>query len=221
MAAEPAADDRPLLLGSAARLLLGSASPRRRDLLGVLGVPFDSATADIDERALVTSDAHATVARIARAKFDALSERAEHRNRIILTADTMVASGGQVLGKPIDEVDARSMLRSMSGGSVEISTAVCLGEAGREPAERLVTTTVQLIDLIDEQIEDYLATGAALDKAGALELQGAAASFIATVDGCWSNVVGLPICAVAQLLANESGDGSQRCSGRACGVGRG
>lgn len=213
VAAEFVAVDRPLILGSG--------SPRRRDLLTALGLAFEIAAADIDESALVSDDVGGAVGRIARAKFDALADRREHRGRRILTADTLVASAGHVLGKPSDLGEAEAMVRSMSGQAIEVATFVCVGIAGHAPRSSRVSTTLQLHDLTEDQIQDYLATGAAMDKAGALELQGAAAHFIASIDGCWSNVVGLPLCAVAELLEGAAASGSsqqERCSGLDCGA---
>ncbi len=204
-------------------IILGSASPRRRELLGQLGVAFEVALVDVDESGLSNDDVAASVERTSLAKFDAFA--AQHvalLGRRLLTADTLVAGAGSVLGKPASAADAESTLAALSGEELTIASAVCCGEVGGQANRRTVITTVQLRPLDEAEIRDYVATGAAADKAGALELQGRAASFIASMDGCWSNVVGLPLCATAELLGLPSGaQGWSPCSGRRCGANRG
>lgn len=200
-------------------LVLGSGSPRRRDLLARLGVPFDVSISDIDERSLWTGDAGVSATRSAEAKYRALLPSIG-ADRLLLTADTLVAADGDVLGKPRGPAEARSMLGALSGSSLVIATGLLLGGATRPSVSRVVETHVTIKELADGEIEDYLATGAAIDKAGGLELQGAAAGFVESIAGCWSNVVGLPICAVAEMLDLDPAGASQaeRCLGRRCGA---
>ena len=181
-------------------------------------MPFTVRAVDVDERRLWTDDVLASASRSAEAKYHAL-DRVVGQEARLLTADTLVATGGRLLGKPVDRAEARRMLRGCSGRNLDIVTAVCGGRSGRQPNLRVVETSVVLAELSDETIEAYLDTGVALDKAGALELQGAAAGFIERLDGCWSNVVGLPICAVAELMNLDPANATQaeRCSGRRCG----
>lgn len=201
-------------------IVLGSASPRRRELLDQLGVAFEVAVVDLDESGLSDCDVAASVERTSLAKFDAFA--AQHgalHGRRLLTADTLVAGAGSVLGKPTSAADAEATLASLSGEELTIASSVCCGEVGGLANRRTVITTVQLRPLDRDEIRVYVATGAAEDKAGALELQGRAASFIASMDGCWSNVVGLPLCATAELLGLPGGaEGWSPCSGRRCGV---
>lgn len=208
--------------GPAKRLVLGSGSPRRQALLRRLGVPFDVRVADVDERALWTGDVVDSARRSASAKHRALLGTCAP-GECLLTADTLVAVGGEVLGKPTDRDDARQMLRTCSARPLQIVTALCFGALGAPPLEHAVETTVHLAELSDGWIEDYLRTGVALDKAGALELQGAASGFVERLEGCWSNVVGLPICAVAELvdLDPRGSHRVERCRGAACGAGDG
>lgn len=183
------------------RLLLGSASPRRADLVQALGVPFDVIAPGIAE------PAHATVEELAVAKFNHLV--AQHVDRTILTADTLVILGSVQLGKPTDRDHARRMLAACSGEEITVASAVCVGN-GDTMAVRGVASSVRMRELGDDEIDGYLATGAADDKAGALALQAQAAHFVDdtapsfTADcehgGCFSNVMGLPMCAVAELL---------------------
>lgn len=202
-----------------APLVLGSGSPRRRDLLARLGVTFEVSVTDVDERALWTGDVGESAIRSAEAKYRAL-RRSVGVDRVLLTADTMVADAGRVLGKPRSAAEARRMLRSAAGSALVIATGLVLGRGGGPAGIRVVETTVAIKELTDQAIEEYLATGVALDKAGALELQGAAAGFVESIEGCWSNVVGLPICAVAELLDLDPVGASQaeRCLGRWCGA---
>lgn len=209
-------------------LILGSASPRRRELLSRLGVPFEVVVAPVDEAGLVDDNVVASVERTSRAKFEAFAalddvDGALH-GRSVLTADTLVAGAGQVLGKPASDSDAEATLRRLSGQELTIASSICFGAAGGAPTTRTVTTIVHLRRLRDDEIAGYVATGAAADKAGALELQGRAGPFMERVDGCWSNVVGLPLCATAELLAPIQLAGDRiwsPCSGRGCGAGGG
>ena len=201
-------------------IILGSASPRRRELLGQLGVEFEVVLVDLDESGLSDGDVASSVERTSLAKYNAFAtQHAALHGRRLLTADTLVAGAGSVLGKPTSAADAESTLARLSGEELTIASAVCCGEVGGQPNRRTVVTTVQLRPLSADEIRDYVATGAAADKAGALELQGRAASFIASMDGCWSNVVGLPLCATAELLDLPGGaEGWSPCSGRRCGT---
>lgn len=204
-------------------LLLGSASPRRRELLAQLGVPFEVRVVTVDEAGLVDDEVVASVERTAAAKFGAFdpADPAMH-GRQLVTADTLVAGAGAVLGKPASASDAEATLRRLSGQELTIASSVCVGVVGTTPSTRTVTTSVLLRALSDDEIRAYVATGAAADKAGALELQGRAGSFIDAVTGCWSNVVGLPLCVTAELLHTSSLDAAlakwSPCSGSSCGA---
>ena len=202
-------------------IILGSASPRRSALLQRLGVSFRVQPCDLDEASLIDdSPCLVVVKRIARAKFDALAETIrDEPPPVLLTADTIVVCDGNLLGKPKDADDAVRMLRLMSGRWHRVVTAVCAGTVGQEPSAREVETRVKLRELSPDELSAYMATGEALDKAGALALQGAAGSFVEQVEGCWSNVVGLPPCAVTELLdlVPVGGIESGRCSVALCG----
>lgn len=199
-------------------LVLGSASPRRSDLLSQLGVHFEVRTVEIDERSLVDANGNIvdSVERIAQAKFAAFSNRnaakagrdsSDRDNSndptLLITADTLVACEGRILGKPDDDQHLTQMLHEMSGAQLEIATAICLAPVESVPPTQTVTTLVALRDLSDAQIAAYVASGAGLDKAGGLALQGEAGGFIESVNGCWSNVLGLPLCAVQADLAKQ------------------
>jgi len=193
------------------RLILASASPRRAELLTAAGFEFAVVPPDIDETP-ARGEAPADYAmRIAAAKADHISKtRADHA--AILAADTVVVGGGRLMGKPCDEDEAASMLRTLSGDVHEVHTAVVVdGRLGRR--SELVTTRVRFQPLSDEQIAWYIRTGEPVGKAGAYAIQGRAARFIDWIEGSWSNVVGLPISAVYRLLKDagelpDSNDGS-------------
>ena len=136
---------------------------------------------------------------VAEAKFDAVrDQRLAAATARLVTGDTLVVGPTGIVGKPTDDEHTRSLLRSYSSESITVVTALCAGVADRQT---LVTTTnVGIVALTEPMIDDYIALDVASDKAGALELQGGASGFISHVDGCWTNVLGMPLCATAALL---------------------
>jgi septum formation protein len=178
-------------------LVLASGSPRRRELLTLLGVHFDVVVPDIDETPLPGEAPTQLVARLARAK--ALTVAAAQAGAIVIGADTAVEVAGEILGKPVDDVDARRMLRALSGRTHSVHTAVAVAADGD-----LVTATtssdVTFTTLTDAAIEWYLGTGEPFDKAGGYALQGAGGVFVTTVCGSVSGVLGLPLHETAALL---------------------
>lgn len=177
--------------------MLASASPRRAELLTAAGFLFDVDAAHIDERLLPTESPEAHVARLAREKAEAVALR--HRDQPVLGADTVVVLGEDVLGKPRDEADATRMLRRLSGQSHEVLTAVALAWHGAVHT-RMARTTVWMNALSDDDISSYVASGEPMDKAGAYAIQGLASRFITKIDGSYTNVVGLPVAIVSELL---------------------
>ena len=179
------------------RLVLASASPRRADLLRAAGIPFDAFPVEVDEHFLLGEEPGHAVARLAEAK--ATMAAASHRDAVVLGADTTVVIGGKALAKPADAEDAARMLRLLSGRDHEVLTGVCVWHKGR----RLVhvePTRVRMAKLAESEIEWYVATGEPFDKAGGYAVQGLASRFIEGIDGSYSNVVGLPISSVYELL---------------------
>jgi septum formation protein len=183
-----------------ARLVLVSASPRRAELLAAAGFEFDVDPVDVDESRKAGEPPPAYVERVARLKAAAGAPR--HPGRSVLAADTVVVLGDIVLGKPRDEADARDMLRQLSGRSHEVLTAIALASNGgvRTHLER---TTVWFRTLSESEIDWYAGSGEPMDKAGAYAIQGLAARFIPRIDGSYSNVVGLPLAAVADLVSGS------------------
>ena len=182
-------------------LILASASPRRRELLTQAGFNFRVHPAHIPEDLLAGEDPIAYVTRLAREKARAVYDQlAAAEPRIaVLGADTTVTLDNHILGKPEDASDAERMLRLLSGRTHRVITGVSLVSAvGVETAAEV--TAVQFLTLSDAEIEAYVATGEPMDKAGAYAIQGRAARWIPRIEGCYFNVVGLPIALVATLL---------------------
>jgi len=182
-------------------LVLASASPRRRELLTQAGYDFEVCPANIPEQRRPGEGPIDFVTRLAREKaqfvFDRLQTRAEPT--LVLGADTIVVVADQILGKPRDAADAARMLRLLSGRAHHVLTGVCLLAAdGIEVA--VETTAVTMRELADERIAAYIATGEPMDKAGAYAIQGRAARWIPRVEGCYFNVVGLPLARVASMI---------------------
>ena len=182
-------------------LQLASASPRRADLLRQIGAPFQRLTPPaIDESAYPGESPRDYVARMAAEKAEAGQTRvADPASVVVLGADTTVVLDDRPLGKPVDTEDARAMLRRLSGIKHRVLSAVSV-RVGAEHKLRVVETAVHFVELDDELIERYVATGEPMDKAGAYGIQGFGAVLVARVNGSYSNVVGLPLAETRQLL---------------------
>jgi septum formation protein len=186
-------------------LVLGSASPRRRELIAMLGVPFVVRTAEADE-SLRASERPATyLERVAAAKLEAVrAGLGAVAAAGVLVADTIVvAPDGAVLGKPRDDDDARAMIERLAGATHEVSTRFLLG--GPHAADgvahaQTVTTRVTFRAVTPREARAYAATGEGRDKAGAYAVQGRAAAFVERIDGSYSSVVGLPLCEVVVAM---------------------
>jgi septum formation protein len=180
------------------RLVLASASPRRRELLAQLGVPFDVVVSDVPETPRPGECAEAFARRAAR---DKAAEVARCRpETLVLAADTVVVVDGVILGKPRDRADARRMLEALSGRSHEVLTAVALIGPGHDARDLVVRSTVEFRPLAAPEIERYLDSAEPYDKAGGYAIQGAAQRFVLSVCGSYTNVVGLPVDEVRELL---------------------
>jgi len=189
------------------RLVLASASPRRANILRAAGFDFDLCAVDIDEARRPGEDAVAYVERLALAKAEAGAEL--HPSRVVLGADTVVVIEGEILGKPLDEDDARRMLRLLSGAWHEVLTGVALvrpdalEQRARNQRVAHELTKVRFAAMTADEIEWYLATGEAMDKAGAYAIQGKAARFMEEIKGDYLNVVGLPVRLLYKLLCES------------------
>ena len=179
------------------RLILGSGSPRRRDLLAQIGVVADDIRPpDIDETPLKNELPRPYCARMAREKALAVTADSDD---VVLSADTTVALGRRILGKPADVGEAAQFLLAMSGRRHTVITAVAV-RRGEQVWERDVVTTVRMKRLSDEELNAYLATGDWQGKAGGYGIQGPAGALIPWIQGSFTAVVGLPLCETAGLL---------------------
>jgi septum formation protein len=194
------------------RLILASASPRRADLLRAAGYAFDTLAADVDESIRAGESPSVYVRRLAADKsataMDTLKAGATSNpaaqpftpgDVVVLGADTTVVVDGEILGKPRDDEDAAGMLRRLSGKRHEVLTGVSLRHGAHEVG-RVETTAVYVRALSEEELRWYAASGEGRDKAGGYAVQGLASRFIPRIDGSYSNVVGLPVACVAELL---------------------
>jgi septum formation protein len=177
--------------------VLASASPRRRELLAAAGIDVTIDPVDVDETQFAGESPAAYVERVARLKAAAGARR--HPRDTVIAADTAVVLGDEVLGKPIDAADAARMLRRLSGRDHEVLTGVAVASRGRTQAfvERSVVTFAALSA---GDVAEYVATGEPFDKAGAYAIQGGASGFVTALQGSFSNVVGLPMERLLQLI---------------------
>jgi septum formation protein len=183
-----------------ARLVLASASPRRRELLDQLGATYICDPAHIDESQLTGEAPADYVQRMAQDKARVVALRHAIPPFVVLAADTSVVVDGSVLGKPRDREEALAMLRRLSGRRHTVLTALCLRGARGEHCQ-LVATQVEFAALDEAACDAYVATDEPWDKAGAYGIQGVAGAFVRSIQGSYSNVVGLPLYETWQLLA--------------------
>ena len=185
------------------KLILASASPRRAEILRNAGIQFEIRKTDVDESRIVGELPGDYVRRLALAK--ALSAATEYRDPVdetlILGADTVVVVDADILGKPASQDDARSMLRRLSGRIHEVHTGLALlRKPGAEQRVVEEITRVHFAPLTDREIEDYIATGEPFDKAGAYGIQGIGGRYVTRIEGCYFNVMGLPLAQLWSLL---------------------
>jgi len=181
------------------RVILASASPRRRELLRQVGVRFRVVVAEVDESVLPGEQPAGYVLRVARDKVLAI-QATDGSGLPVLAADTAVVLDQRILGKPADRAGAISMLRSLSGRTHEVYSAVVLAQAGQPLRECLNISRVTFAELDPDWIEAYCDTGDSMDKAGAYGVQGLAAEKIPRIEGSFSGVMGLPLYETCQLL---------------------
>ncbi|HEX8594311.1 MAG TPA: Maf family protein [Pseudomonas sp.] len=181
------------------QLYLASGSPRRRELLTQIGVPFTVLSAQIDETPLPHEAATAYVERLARGKAEAGLGLLADPEACVMGADTAVVLEGQILGKPADEADAINMLLALSGREHEVLTSIAVIDRLRCET-RTVSSRVRFRVITPQEAKAYWASGEPSDKAGSYAIQGLAAIFVAGLQGSYSAVVGLPLCETAELL---------------------
>lgn len=182
------------------KLVLASASPRRAELLRNAGIEFVVRPADIPEQRQDSEPPREYAMRLARDKARAVAKH--ERQAVVLGADTIVCLDEHVLEKPADSADAARMLRLLSGRTHQVTTAVCLvGPEFEEAATE--TTEVVMTSLSEAEVQAYVATGEPMDKAGAYAIQGHASRWVTRIDGCYFNVVGLPVPLVYRMLVRH------------------
>jgi len=186
------------------RIILASASPRRAELLRAAGCDFEIAAPHVDESIRDGESPDRYVRRLAADKSAAAMARLPGRDYVVIGADTTVVVAGETLGKPLDDREASAMLRRLSGRRHTVLTGVSLRRATHELG-RVEATAVEFSALSEDDIAWYVASGEWRDKAGAYAIQGLASRFIPRIDGSYSNVVGLPIACVFELLAGMAG----------------
>ncbi|AJQ27077.1 Maf family protein [Pelosinus fermentans] len=179
-------------------IILASASPRRRDLLTQVGCDFVVMTSGVVEDNAQAVPPHELAVLQAKEKaLDVFSKVQAHD--VVIGADTIVVLDGQVYGKPVDKNDARRMLTSLTGKEHQVITGIAVVTA-KEIWNDFVVTNVKIGDIKAEEIEAYLTTGEPMDKAGAYAIQGKGALFVESINGCYANVVGLPLNKLSELL---------------------
>jgi septum formation protein len=181
-------------------LVLASQSPRRSEILRLAGIPFVVRGTPVDETPLAGEKPEDYVRRLAECK--ALAVKAAP-DEIVLGADTTVVIGSEMLAKPEDAADARRMLELLSGRRHEVLTGICL----KLPTQVIVdwaVTAVWFVPMNEREIEDYVASGEPMDKAGAYAIQGLASKYVEKIEGCYFNVMGLPVALVYRHLRAEA-----------------
>ncbi len=178
------------------RLILASASPRRAELLRAAGFDFQVSPADVDEAARPAESPEQYVRRLAAEKSAAVGPSPD---AVVLGADTAVVLDGDILSKPLDDQEAAGMLRRLSGRRHDVLTGISL-RAGARELGRVERTAVYFETLTERDVAWYVASGEGRDKAGAYAIQGLASRFVPRIEGSYSNVVGLPVAAVFELL---------------------
>jgi MAF protein len=180
------------------KLILASNSPRRRQLLGLTGLDFQVVAADVAETPLERESPMDYVQRLAISKAQVVASQVDDGG-LVIAADTTVVDGDQILGKPLDNQDAESMLRQLRGRIHQVYTAIAVSRSGKLDVE-LCCTDVPMRQYSDEEMKSYIDTGDPLDKAGAYAIQHAGFHPTEGLEGCYANVVGLPLCHLTRTL---------------------
>lgn len=178
------------------KMILASASPRRRELLGSLGCAFTVEKPEIDETPHPGERPGPFAERLAKEKAEAIQA---DKDTVLIAADTIVVQGTTILGKPVDEAHAFEMLSGLSGRTHEVITAVSVRK-GTKSKTFSVSTRVTFRTVAKQEIVTYIASGCPMDKAGAYAIQGGAAHMVKEINGSYTNVVGLPLCELHEIL---------------------
>ena len=183
-------------------MILASSSPRRRDLLSLLGIDFQVLTSDVEENVRSGENPKAYVLRLAQEKALSVS-KVIGTDQVIIAADTAVVDGNQIKGKPVNREDALKMLRSLQARTHQVYTGLAIWDPeGRKLHVDLCLTEVKMRSFQESDMEAYVASGDPLDKAGAYAIQNSSFNPVQRITGCYSNVVGLPLCHLSEILQN-------------------
>lgn len=181
------------------KLVLASGSPRRKELLATLGIPFDVVTSGISEDVETTDGPVAMVQLLARSKANAVAQKLQEG--LVIGSDTTIAFQGEILGKPVDEDAAKEMLRRLRGKRHQVISGIAIIDvATQRVAVSAVTTDIKMRDYSDQEVDAYVGTGEPMDKAGSYAIQGKGGALIQEIQGCYNNVVGMPLCELTKLL---------------------
>lgn len=196
-------------------LILASASPRRAEILRNAGFDFEVRPAHVDESLRPGESAKDYVRRLAEEKARMVAcqhgKRAMTEPSIVIAADTAVVAGEEILGKPVSDQDARRMLRLLSGKTHEVFTGLAvLSMPDQEVSVAVEVTRVTFARLSDEEIEDYVSSGEPFDKAGGYGIQGRGGKFVSRIEGCYFNVMGLPLARLYAMLRELNGDAREK-----------
>ena len=207
--------------GAVTELILASASPRRSELLGALRLPFRCGPAAVDETSTPQEAPEALCCRLSFEKAQAVSR--DFPDATVIGADTIVVLDGTILGKPSSPADAVAMLRALRGRPHEVLSAVSVCQEGAPPRQHLERSRVWMRAYTEAEIRAYVATRDPLDKAGAYAIQHPGFHPVARWEGCYASIVGLPLAAIARLLAQagwrspvEVAEACHRATGVAC-----
>ncbi len=179
------------------KIILASASPRRKELLSTAGIEFEICVKDVDET-IPEGTPPADAAEMTATK-KALATAAEHKNDIVIGADTIVVAGGKILGKPHSKEEAIDMLTMLSGREHTVITGVCIACDGKTEVFHK-ESKVRFYPLTDKEIADYVATGEPMDKAGAYGIQGKGSVLVEGIEGDYFNIVGLPVASTVRAI---------------------
>ena len=184
------------------KIVLASASPRRKEILSNLGLLFEVITSDAEEKTDAELPPYMIVQELAMLKGTDVARRAG--DAVVISADTIVWLDGMVLGKPSDEANAKKMLKKLSGKTHEVYTGVCVTDSknGKSVSDYEVTK-VRFRELDEDEIDRYISTGEPMDKAGAYGIQGKGCLFVEAIEGDYLNVVGLPAVKLSKILKEE------------------
>lgn len=184
------------------KIILASASPRRRRLMKQIGLAFQVIPGNADEDEIVSQDPLVNIQAIALRKARDVADNME--DAIVIGADTQVIMDEEILGKPVDKADAARMLAKLNGRTHKVITGVALVNTATGFAETWVETTLVTFRMLsDDEISEYVDTGEPMGKAGAYGIQGRAAAFVERIEGCYFNVVGLPLAKLVENLRKQ------------------